>query len=120
MERAPTTDQRRDTVVVGASSGGIAALRRLLGALPEELAATLLIVMHQGRQSGQLDVVLRHASALPVTFVVDEIRLERGRVYLAPPDRHLIVVDDTARARCVPARRSTRCSGPPPPPAAGG
>lgn len=100
--------RRRDTVVVGTSSGGIPALRRLLGALPADLPAAVLVVMHQGRLAGQLDAALRRASSLPLAFVSGDEPIEEGRVYLAPPDRHLIVTGDTVRISAGPREMRTR------------
>ena len=88
--------QRRDTIVIGSSAGGVRALRRLLAALPADLPATVLVVQHQGGDSGRLADALRDVSALDVGFARDGEPLRRSRVYLAPPDRHLLVVDDRA------------------------
>jgi two-component system chemotaxis response regulator CheB len=84
-------DARR-VVVIGASSGGIDAVRLLLGALPESLPAAICVVIHTAADSpGGLDGILRRASRLPVANVGSGARLEAGRVYVARPDHHLLL-----------------------------
>ena len=97
---------RRDTIVIGSSAGGVHALRRLLGALPSDLDATVLVAQHQGDGGGQLDRALIGASALPVRFAEDGEIPRPARVYLAPPDRHLLV--DGERLRVVAGPRENR------------
>jgi hypothetical protein len=48
------TTSDHDTIVVGTSSGGVAALAKLLGGLPGELYASVLIVLHTSPESPQL------------------------------------------------------------------
>ena len=86
--------QRRDTIAIGCSAGGIRALRHLLSRLPVNFPAAVLVVQHQGAGPGRLDQALGSVSALPVAFAEDGDRPRPGRVYLAPPDRHLLLVDD--------------------------
>lgn len=82
----------RDLVVVGASAGGIEVLQRLLRALPERLDAAILIVLHTSRSAGGfLAQVMQRASRLPTSHPVDMTRIENGKVYVAPPDFHMIV-----------------------------
>jgi len=84
--------QNRDIIVIGASAGGIEALRNLVAALPGNLPGSLLIAMHTAADSpGVLDVILRRAARLPAHFARDNMRIESGRVYIAPPDQHMLV-----------------------------
>ena len=108
MTSSTAIQANRDTIVIGASSGGIPALRELLGRLPVDLPASVLVVMHQGRWSGQLDLSLRSSTALPLGFVSDPVPLEHGRVYLAPPDRHLVVAGESASITAGPREMRTR------------
>lgn len=88
----------RDLIVIGASAGGISALRTLLPTLPAGLRSAILIVVHVAPESpALLKDILRRCSALPVDYASDGQRIERGRVLLAPPDRHLLVEHDVAR-----------------------
>jgi two-component system, chemotaxis family, protein-glutamate methylesterase/glutaminase len=86
-------------VVIGASSGGLDAVRELAGALPHEFAAPICVVIHTsadspgiipqfvGRETGLVTVALRHAE-----------KLEHGKIYFPPPDCHLIVEPGRVRA----------------------
>ena len=79
-------------VVVGASSGGIEALRELVRGLPEDLAAPICVVLHTAPESpGILDAILNRAGTLPAHNARDRERLQAGRIYVAPPDTHLLV-----------------------------
>src|SRR5882757_5814084 len=84
--------KRRDIIVVGASLGGIQALSKLLGGFSQDLPAAQLVVLHTGARSPRLldDILGRH-SALPVAYGEDGEPVRPGRVYVAQPDRHLIV-----------------------------
>jgi two-component system, chemotaxis family, protein-glutamate methylesterase/glutaminase len=82
----------RDVVVIGASMGGFQALQQLLRGLADDLPAALFIVLHIADQSpGLLAELLGRGSVLPVQTAVEGQRFSLGCVYVAPPDRHLIV-----------------------------
>lgn len=98
---------RRDTIVIGASTGGVDALRTLLARLPAALPAAVLVVQHRAAAPGQLDAVLS-AGPLPVVSVDAPMRLRPGRIHLAPPDRHLIVADAEARPSRGPRENRAR------------
>jgi len=86
---------RRDLVVVGASAGGVEALRVLLGSLPPDFPAALLVVLHvpsTGRSA--LPEILDRACPLPVRRAESGAGLQPGTVTVAVPDHHLLVVDD--------------------------
>lgn len=83
--------ETRDLIVVGASAGGVDALQSLVGGLPPGLPASVVIVLHLPPGSpSALTAILRRRCALPVTTASDGQTVEWGRVYVAPPDRHLI------------------------------
>ena len=82
----------RNLVVVGASAGGFEALKRLAQDLPSDWAATLLVVWHMSPDiRGVLPQVLSRVSKLPATPARDHESIQPGRIYVAPPDRHLLV-----------------------------
>jgi two-component system, chemotaxis family, protein-glutamate methylesterase/glutaminase len=86
---------RRDLVVVGASAGGVEALQTLLGCLPADLAAAVLVVLHMPSTArSALPLILGRVSTLPVRQAMDGDPLEPGMVSVAVPDRHLMVVGD--------------------------
>ena len=79
-------------VVIGASAGGIHALRVLVSGIPEALPAAICIVIHTSPESRSvLAEILKRFTALPVSQPCDGQRLEAGHIYVAPPDRHLVI-----------------------------
>ena len=83
----------RDVVVVGASAGGIEALRDLMARLPADLDAAVCVVLHiSPRGTSRLAEVIRRPGGPPVKAAEHGERLLPGRVYVASPDRHLMVV----------------------------
>jgi two-component system chemotaxis response regulator CheB len=79
-------------VAVGASLGGLDAMKTLLAALPPDFAAAVVLVQHRRADpESHLVNLLGHHSALPVSEPDDKEPIERGHVYLAPPNYHLIV-----------------------------
>lgn len=90
--------QNRDVVVVGASSGGLEALRILLADLPAPLGAAVFIVQHRHAQSGRLlSDLLGPVARLPVEPAEDGRPIEPDHVVVAPPDQHLVVERDRVR-----------------------
>jgi two-component system chemotaxis response regulator CheB len=99
-----------DIIVIGASAGGVTALQRLLEDLPGDLGAALFVVLHlsAGAKSA-LPRILGRASTLPVIEAVDGEAIRAGRVYVAVPDRHLLVRSDgTIRLSRGPKENHTR------------
>lgn len=91
----PAEGASRDLVVVGASAGGIEALRAFLSGLPADLPAAVLVVLHiPVVSSSALPVILQRAGALPVAFCARQEPLRIGRVLVAPPDHHMVIQDD--------------------------
>jgi two-component system, chemotaxis family, protein-glutamate methylesterase/glutaminase len=88
----------RCAVAIGASAGGVQALRVVVGALPADLPAAVLIVLHlDPRARSVLPMLLAAATPLRVRDVRDESLVEAGTVYVAVPDRHLFVSDGHIR-----------------------
>lgn len=81
-----------DIIVLGASSGGVQALPQLISGLPASLRASVLVVLHTGPDGpGLLPEIIRKTSALPVRHGLNGENLLPGRIYVAPPDYHLMV-----------------------------
>lgn len=98
-------------VVIGGSSGAINALKLILNVLPHDFPAAILIVTHIGSQRSILPEILRSYSAMPVRHAADGEPIIPGRVLLAPPDEHLIVVKngDRAYARVLHGPKENHC-----------
>jgi len=80
-------------IAIGASAGGIEALKVLVAGLPADLPAAVAIVNHLAPESpGYLPAILSHAGPLPASHGRDREPLLPGRIYVAPPDRHMLVV----------------------------
>jgi two-component system chemotaxis response regulator CheB len=81
-----------DIIVIGASAGGMEALRDLVRGLPPDLPAALFVVWHIPAYAvGVLPDVLTKAGPLPAAHARDGEPIEPARIYVAPPDRHLLV-----------------------------
>jgi two-component system, chemotaxis family, protein-glutamate methylesterase/glutaminase len=84
----------RDMVVIGASAGGIQALSDFVSVLPSALEAAVVVVLHRpAGGTGALPAVLGRISTLPVAHARHEDSAAPGRVYVAPPDHHILVRD---------------------------
>lgn len=97
----------RDIIVIGASAGGLEALRILLADLPVDLPATVFVVLHVGDTS-QLAPILDRVGQLPVKQAVNGEVLERCYVYVAPPGKHLLLHDDHVLLRRGPRENLAR------------
>jgi two-component system, chemotaxis family, protein-glutamate methylesterase/glutaminase len=83
---------QRDIVVIGASMGGIEALKRLVARFPAGLPAAVFVVQHTSAESpGYLADILDKAGPLSAGLAIDLEHIHPGRIYVAPPDCHLLV-----------------------------
>ena len=99
----------RDMVVIGASAGGIEALQQLARALPAALPATVFITVHFPEQaSSALPRILARAGALSASHAVDGEMIERARIYVAPPDSHLVLSPEGIRLGRGPREHGNR------------
>jgi two-component system chemotaxis response regulator CheB len=79
-------------VVIGSSAGGIEALSKIFSAMPYDTSASFLIVQHLSPHStSELDRILQKFTQMHVTFAEDGQLLMPDTVYIAPPDRHLMI-----------------------------
>lgn len=100
---------KKDIIVIGASAGGLAVLTELVAGLPEDLKASVFIVLHVGASDpGILAPLLRRRSRLPVTEAEDGERIQKGHVYVARPDYHLLVEAGTIELARGPKENRSR------------
>jgi len=84
-----------DVVAVAASAGGLKALSDLLSALPAEFPAAVVVVQHlDPRHRSLMADILSRRTALNVKQAEDGDSLGAGTVYIAAPNRHLLVNPD--------------------------
>jgi two-component system, chemotaxis family, protein-glutamate methylesterase/glutaminase len=89
----------RDIIVIGGSAGAAGAATELLRNLPGELPATVFVALHLSPLSREwLSARLRRATSLRVECPAEEQSTERGHIYLARPDHHLIIKEGRALA----------------------
>jgi two-component system chemotaxis response regulator CheB len=82
----------RDIIVIGASAGGIEPLLTVIRALPADFAASIMVVVHlPATAKSRLAQIIQHVTPLTVGVVGGQEPIEPGRIYVAPPDFHLIV-----------------------------
>lgn len=82
----------RDILAIGTSAGGVEALAYLAERFAPQFPASILVTIHVPSHSrSELDHVLSRAGPLPAQFASDGDVLRKGRIYIAPPNRHLIV-----------------------------
>jgi two-component system chemotaxis response regulator CheB len=86
--------QPRAVIAVGASAGGVSALQTLVSTFPPDLPAAVLAVLHiPASGPSSLPAILNRAGKVPARHAEDGALLREGEVLVAPPDRHLRVVD---------------------------
>ncbi len=79
-------------VVIGASAGGVEALKRVCADLPPSIRAAVLVVLHVSPTSTSvMPSILARAGANPAVHVEYPLPLRCGRIYVAPPNRHIII-----------------------------
>src|SRR5262245_41157340 len=103
VERAPLPqdksgakdgDTRPVIVGIGASAGGVTALKRFFEALPSDTGAAFVVVVHLDPQGpSELSSILAGSTKMPVAPVSGPERLRADHVYVIPPDRRLQISD---------------------------
>ncbi|HEX9083241.1 MAG TPA: chemotaxis protein CheB, partial [Gemmatimonadaceae bacterium] len=79
-------------VVMGTSWGGLSALTKLLGGLPEDFPIPIVVVQHRSKDSDRLLAqLLGDATRLKVCEVDDKDALSAGTVHIAPANYHILV-----------------------------
>ena len=82
----------RDIITLGASAGGVEALREVAGGLPADLPAAVFVVLHIPPYfPSNLPRILSGAGPVPAEHAQDGAPIRPNRIYIAPPDMHLIL-----------------------------
>jgi two-component system, chemotaxis family, CheB/CheR fusion protein len=98
MSNDSPEDEPITVVGIGASAGGLGALREFLQIVPDDTGLAFVIVMHLApdHESHLADVLQPH-SRMPVQQVADTLLVERNHVYVIPPNRNLSAIDSHLR-----------------------
>ena len=90
--------EKRNIIVIGASAGGFEAIQQLIAQLPPDLDAALFIVWHMAPTvRGIMPQVLSKLTSIPVAHAVEHEPIQMNRIYIAPPDHHLLLEEDHMR-----------------------
>jgi two-component system, chemotaxis family, protein-glutamate methylesterase/glutaminase len=85
----------RDIVAIGGSAGSYDALRSIVGSFPTDLPAAVFVIIHvSARSRSYLPEILQQAAPMLVVTATEGAPIRKGTIYVAPPDRHLIVDED--------------------------
>src|SRR5947207_7836962 len=96
-------------IAIGASAGGLEPLRRLVADLPAGFTAAVFIVWHVSPEHPSLlPDILQSDSKLPVAHARNGEAIRPGRVYVAPPDYHLLIEDGFMRLYHGPKENHSR------------
>lgn len=99
----------RDIVAIGTSAGGVEALLFLVARLPRGLPAAILVTLHLPSEfRSSLDLLLSRAGPLPAHFASHGERVQTGRIYIAPPARHLLLDGDRISLGAGPRENNAR------------
>jgi len=89
---------KRDIIVIGASAGGADAIRQLISELPPDLDASIFIVWHMSPDvRGILPHILHKTGHFEAAHAVNRETIRKKRIYVAPPDHHLLIEKDKVR-----------------------
>ncbi|HEY2740326.1 MAG TPA: chemotaxis protein CheB [Thermoanaerobaculia bacterium] len=96
-------------VLIGTSAGGVKALTHLVAGLPKNFPAPVLIVQHTSPHGpSAMPAILSRSGPLRAIHPRDGERIRPGRIYIAPPNRHLLLSGDAVRLSLGPAENHNR------------
>jgi two-component system chemotaxis response regulator CheB len=97
-EREDVSLQSHDIFVIGASAGAVPSLKVLFGALPEDFPGSIFAVVHISADAvSGLAGVFERAGPLPVVAPEDLTPIAPNRIYIAPPDFHMLLEGERVR-----------------------
>jgi two-component system chemotaxis response regulator CheB len=94
-------------VVIGASAGGVRALQRLMAQFQADWPVVVFVTLHTGRHRSLMPDILNWSSPLCARFAEHQKSYDRG-IYIAPPDRHLIIGRSTTFLSAGPKENHAR------------
>ena len=85
-------------VVIGASAGGVEAVSQIVRRLPADFPAAVFVAMHfPVTSTSVLPTILTRVGHLPASHPRDGDPIQAGVIFVAPPDRHLLIMRDSIR-----------------------
>jgi two-component system chemotaxis response regulator CheB len=111
LETSESNLMRRDIIVIGGSSGSLGPLKAMVRELPADFPASIFIVNHVSpTHESYLGAILMRHGRLPAATAVHGEAIRPGRIYVAPPDHHLIIEHGYLRLWRGPKENHTRPS----------
>lgn len=96
-------------IAIGASAGGVETLKQLVKGLPADLPAAVFVVLHLSPYSSSaLPIILSRAGSLKAVHPEDGETIQPGKIYVAPPNRHLLIESGLVRLSYGPKENGTR------------
>ncbi len=90
--------KKRNIIVIGASSGGLEALKKIVQNLPRNLDASIFIVWHMSPDvRGILPDMLNKLNTIHAANAYDKEPIKPNRIYIAPPNHHLLIEENQVR-----------------------
>jgi two-component system chemotaxis response regulator CheB len=84
--------EKRNIIVIGASAGGLEAIKKIVADLPPDLDASIFIVWHMAASvRGVMPQVLGRITPIPVAHAYNGEPIVTNRIYVAPPDHHMLL-----------------------------
>lgn len=86
----------KNLILVGASAGGIPAIEKVIEGLPETIDAAIIVVIHLSKKSNADNIakIFQRKTTLHCTVASNKMKIERGKIYIAPPGHQLKVNGD--------------------------
>ena len=84
-------------VGIGASAGGIEALKRFFAHMPPDSGMAFVVIVHLSERPSNLAEILQKATAMPVTQVTATRKVKPNQVYVIPPAKQLAMADDSIK-----------------------
>jgi two-component system, chemotaxis family, protein-glutamate methylesterase/glutaminase len=98
-----------DIIVMGASSGGVETFMQVVSELPRDLPASIFVVLHVSpRGTTKFPEILGRAGSMTVAHALDREVILPGRIYVAPPDFHLLLRNGIIRLVHGPKENNAR------------
>lgn len=101
--------RHKDIIVIGASAGAVDVLKTVVAGLPARLEASIFVVVHTAPDApGLLADILDRTGPLHAAYASQGERIDEGRIYVAPPDQHLIIEPGSVRLTRAPRENRFR------------